>query len=179
MNTNKFVRNCVFVVALNVLIGLSSHSVAGTTWDGGGNNDDWGDGGNWNDGSSPSTGTTVDLNFAGSTRLTPWNNYANYDDFRSIYFNSGADSFTISGNSIDFFDGKIENNSSSSQSLNIANFSFNNGSQEVNPVSGNLTLGGGGSIFNNGNWMDVYGDNGHTLTLGKSMEGGGGRLVKK
>lgn len=176
MNTNKFVR---IIVALVTVIASPHYAVGGTTWDGGGGNDDFSTGANWNDNSTPPTGTTVDLFFAGSTRLTPNNDYGNFDDFRSIFFNSGAGSFVISGNSIDFFDGKIENNSANDQSLNIANFSFNNGSQEVNPVSGNLTLGGGGSIFSNGQQMDVFGANGHTLTIGKTMTGNGGITIKQ
>jgi autotransporter-associated beta strand protein len=162
---------------------ISSTTFAGTTWDGGGGDNNWGTGANWNDNSSPPVGTSVDLTFAGNTRLTPFNNYTAWDDFRAIYFASGAGSFTITGNSIDFFDtsngGKIENNSSVLQTFSIANFSVSGGTYEFNPVNGSLTLGGGGSIFNNGNNIDVYGNNGHTLTIAKNLQQGGGLTVQQ
>ncbi|MCG3150172.1 MAG: hypothetical protein PCFJNLEI_03651 [Verrucomicrobiae bacterium] len=167
------------LVLFAATLAISNTAFAGTTWDGGGGDSNWGTGANWNDNLTPPTGTTVDLTFAGSTRLDPNNNYTAWDNFRSIYFASGAGAFTITGNPIDFYDGKIENNSSSSQSLNITDFSFNSGSQEVNPVSGNLTLGGGGNIYNNGLFMDVYGNNGYTLTLSKNLQGTGGVSIKQ
>jgi fibronectin-binding autotransporter adhesin len=169
----------VFFVGAFALLIAASVAEAGTTWDGGDGADFWNWNNNWNPDGSPSAGTTVDLTFGGTTRLTPNNNYTDWSDFRSIYFASGAGAFTISGNSIDFFDGKLENNDDSLQTISIANMSFNSGSQEVNPVSGNLTLGGGGNIFNNGQYMDVYGDNGNTLTLGMAMQGTGGISINQ
>lgn len=168
---------CALLAALAVAFPVFIH--AGTTWDGGDGDNYWNWNNNWDPNGSPTAGTTVDLTFGGTTRLTPINNYADWSDFRSIYFASGAGAFTITGNSIDFFDGKLENNDDSLQTISIANLSFNNGSQEVNPVSGNLTLGGGGNIFNNGLYMDVYGDNGHTLTLGMAMQGTGGISINQ
>jgi autotransporter-associated beta strand protein len=158
--------------------GLPS-TCAGKTWVGNGAQSVWQWNENWDPFGQPNPSTVTDVSFAGSNLTSNTNNFADWSDFRSLYFNSGASSFTITGNSIDFYDGKIENNSSVTQSLNIANFSFNNGSQEINPASGNLSLGGGGSIFNNTLFMDVFGNNGHTLTLGKSMEGTGGLSINQ
>src|SRR5262245_5374979 len=71
------------------------------TWDGGGSNDDFGTANNWADNSQPVTASDSDLHFAGSTRLTPNNNYGSFNAFRHFFFDSGAGSFTIGGNPID------------------------------------------------------------------------------
>jgi hypothetical protein len=93
------------------LVGASSLLVsplfAGTTWDGGGGDDNWSTANNWDPDGSPSVGSTVDLTFAGAVRLTSNNDYTAWDDFRSLLFASGAGSFTLTGNSVDLF-GKIE-----------------------------------------------------------------------
>lgn len=161
-----------------LLVLLSFFSVApflfaqSDTWDGGGGDDNWGTGNNWVDNSAPSVGTTSDLSFAGSTRLTPNNNYTAWDDFRSIYFNSGAGAFTLNGNSIDLFSGgggaaqgKIENNSSSTQTVNFTAIGLNGGNvYEMNPVSGALNINSA-NVYNN-HGINVYGSN--TLTFGSS-----------
>jgi hypothetical protein len=89
-----------------------------TTWTGGGANDDWGTSGNWAFGTTPSGGGDDIINFAGTTRLTPNNNYGAFTQFQSIFFNSGAGSFTLNGNAIKLY-GKIENDSSSTQTINF------------------------------------------------------------
>ena len=81
---------------------------AGTTWDGGGLDNNWGTGDNWNPNGTPPVGSTVDLTFDGIVRLTSNNNYTAFDDFHSLTFAATAGAFTLSGNAIDIF-GKIEN----------------------------------------------------------------------
>jgi len=178
-NTGRLcVAPFLFCVAAIAMSGF--HASAQTTWDGAGEDDNWSTGENWDgDDISPSPGTTIELFFGGGTRLTPNNDYAESSDFKSILFNSGAGSFTIRGNSINFYAGKIENNSSVPQSLDITSFSFNSGRQFINPANGDLSLGGGGNISNNGQFMDVFGNNGHTLTLGKTMDGAGGLSINQ
>lgn len=158
-----------FVIAFSLPFAAMSQT---DTWDGGGGDNVFGTGANWADNSSPSPGSASDLIFTGTTRLTPVNNYTAFDDFRNITFTSGAGSFSVSGNSIDWF-GKIENNDDSDQSVSLSNLSMKKaGGGEVNPVSGNLTIGGGGEIFNDNNEdLHVYGDNGFTLTLGMDFNG--------
>ncbi|MEI7865064.1 MAG: autotransporter-associated beta strand repeat-containing protein, partial [Chthoniobacterales bacterium] len=100
---------------------------------------------------------------AGSGNVT--NNMTDWLSF-SLVFNSGAASFTNSGNSINV-QGKIENNSTNTQTISLANISAANGVKELNPVNGdlvinsaNLYLGSGGG----GEWR-VWGANGKTLTI--------------
>ena len=163
---------------LTVIALLSSFVFAGNTWDGGGSDDNWGTGDNWNDNSSPSPGTGNDLYFAGSTRLTPYNNYTAWDDWRDIYFSSGASSFTISGNSIDLYR-KIENSSSNPQTASFSNIGMSADPVEFNPVNGDITLGGGGTIYNNGRQLIVYGDNGNTLTVDMIISGSGTVVINQ
>jgi autotransporter-associated beta strand protein len=153
-------------------------TMAGTTWDGGDSSDNWNFNNNWNPDGSPTPGTGTDLFFGGTTRLTPYNNYGDWQNWRHIYFTSGAGSFTISGDNINIY-GKIENSDDSPQSFNVNNFSYNSGSSEANPVSGDLTLGGGGSIFNNGNDVNVYGDNGHDLIILKDLTHAGKLILQQ
>ena len=73
------------------------------TWDGGGTDNNWTTAANWNPDGAPGSPQN-NLNFAGSTRLTPNNNFGNYSAGYRIFFNSGASSFTQGGNPIKFFD---------------------------------------------------------------------------
>ncbi|MBL9130577.1 MAG: autotransporter-associated beta strand repeat-containing protein, partial [Verrucomicrobiaceae bacterium] len=136
----------------------------GNTWDGGGGDNNWGTGANWNPDGSPAPGSGNDLFFGGSTRLTPFNNYTAFDDWRNITFNTGAGSFNITGNAIDLF-GKIENLSSNTQTFGLGSIALNSATaNEFNPVNGNLTITSA-NIFTNGNQLKVFGNNGFTLSF--------------
>ena len=167
--------------ALIATFALFAPSVARSqiVWDGGAGDDLWGSGANWAGDLAPTPGTTSDIAFAGALRLTPNNNYTAFDDFRNVLFNSGAGAFTISGNAIDLF-GKIENSSTSTQTVNltIGTGSVTSGFIEMNPVSGNLNIGGT-DVFLGNNQLRVWGDNGNTLTFGAStiISGTGGSLA--
>lgn len=151
-------------------------ALGGNVWDGGGTDDNWGTGANWNPDGAPTPGSGNDLYFAGTVRLTPYNNYTPWDDWRNIFFNSGAGSFTITGNPIDLF-GKIENNSSVLQQFNLSDIAFlGTGAREFNPVNGDLRIGGGGNIYNNGRFLDVWGNK--TLYIAKNLQGTGGLAIK-
>ncbi|MBP7948586.1 MAG: autotransporter-associated beta strand repeat-containing protein [Verrucomicrobiales bacterium] len=146
---------------------LMAHAAnSGTTWDGGGSDDNWGTGANWNPDGAPSPGNTVDLTFAGTTRLTPVNNYTAFDDFRSIFFDATAGAFSLSGNAIDLF-GKIENYSTATQTLamDLAINTGQPGTGEFNPINGDLVINSA-NVFGNGNTLHVYGVNGKTVTFG-------------
>ncbi len=71
--------------------------------------------------------------------------------------------------------GKIENNVSGAQTFNVP-ISFQN-PVEINPVSGNITLNS--NIWNNGNWINVWGNNGKTLALYGVLSDAGGLAVKE
>ncbi len=167
-----------FCCALGLL--LSSALIAQTTWNGNGGDNNWGTGANWVGGSSPSPGTTSDLIFAGTNRLTSNNNYNAFDDFRDITFNSTAGSFTLTGSAIDLF-GKIENGSANAQTVSFSAIALNSASaNQFNPVSGNLTITSA-NIFTNSNFLNVFGNNGNTLTFGPSavISQGGGLAIQQ
>jgi autotransporter-associated beta strand protein len=89
-----------------------------------------------------------------------------------MFFNSGAGSFTLRGNGINFFDysgtdAKIENDSTSSQTLSfpITAASFFVPQLEMNPVSGNITNLGPVSLWG-ANQLQVWGNNGKTIVFG-------------
>lgn len=161
---------------LAIWIPVEAHG--GTTWDGGGSTNNWSDGINWNDNVAPAAGQTVDLTFAGTTRPGPSNNYADWSDFRNILFASGAGSYNLTGAPIDLF-GKIENNSTALQTVSLSQFSFNNGSAELDPTLGDLTVNAQ-NIWTNGNTISVWGSK--TLTInntgGNGISQGGGLHIR-
>ena len=167
-------RNTTLFASSIALFAAASMAIAGNTWDGGGGDDNWGSGNNWNPDGSPSPGSGNDLFFGGSTRLTPFNNYGSFDDWRHITFNSGASSFNITGNAIDLF-GSIENLSANSQTFGLT-FSVNNGSQAIKATSGNLSLTGA-DVFTNGNTVTLNAGASRTLSVGNVISQGGGVSV--
>ncbi len=154
-----------------------SLATAGNTWDGGGGDNLWGSGDNWDPNGSPSPGSGNDLYFNDSARDTPDNNYTAWDDWRNIIFQSNGDSITISGNAIDVF-GKIENNGTAAAYFGVDDFSLNGGTCEANAVNGTLFLQGGGNIYNNGNFLNVWGS-GNFLYIYKNLNGTGGLALKE
>lgn len=99
-----------------------------------------------------------------------------------IYFNSGANNTrTISGNTTNSFNlfGSnlpfIQNNSSAAHVLNFPMSISSSSGMEINPVSGNLTIGG--SLDNNGNAIFIKGDNSKVLTFSSNaVISGSGKL---
>jgi autotransporter-associated beta strand protein len=152
---------------------------AGTLWDGGAADDLFGSGDNWDPNGAPSPGSTVDLTFGGTTRLTPNNNYTAFDDFRNLDFAAGAGSFVISGNAIDLF-GRVENQSTNLQTVSLA-LAINGGQPktgEFNPVNGDLLINGS-DLFTNGNTVQVWGNNGKTVTFNTVISQAGGITVNQ
>ena len=147
---------------------------ASPTWDGEGTNGNWSTGPNWVGDAVPPSGTNWNYIFTGVNRTSATNDYAPGTDLQGLYFAPEAGAFTISGNAIDFFAGKIENNSTNTQVVNLAGLTFNGGAQQINPIHGNITIGGSGNITNNGQRLEVFGVNGHTLTMEKNITGSGG-----
>jgi hypothetical protein len=112
------------------------------TWDGAGNNNDWQNPKNWVGGKgTPGAGDTV--HFAGSTRLSPTNSNSAGLQLDQIIFDSGAGSFTLSGNSIALIHG-IVNQSTNLQTINMA-ISLS-GDQSFAATSGPLSFGSSAAI---------------------------------
>ena len=134
---------------------------ADRTWDGGGNDANWGTADNW-DGVAPSAGDA--LLFGGSARLTNTNDLTAGISIAGITFNSGAGAFTLAGNALTL-DGGITNGSSSTQTLNLPltlngtrDFVASNGAITVNGA-----LGGEGGL-------NACGYNTLTLSASNSYE---------
>jgi autotransporter-associated beta strand protein len=85
----------------------------------------------------------------------------NSTDYRKIQFNAATS--------------KVENYSTAAHTF-YAEFVLN-GTTEINPINGNLNING--SVYTNGNTINVYGSNGKTLTLGAPVSGTGNLYVKQ
>ena len=143
--------------------------------------------GNWKQGAAGArwTGGLWDeppfgiLRFNNNHQLTMTNNVAGtYSQNQIIFGSSNTNSRTISGNTVRFFDfsggdPKIENQSTGQHtiSFNIEGDGTATDPLELNPVSGNLILNG--TINNQGSPINIYGNNGNTITINGVISGSG------
>ena len=168
-------------IALHVcLIARLAHATS-FTWDGGGADDRFDTPQNWSGDVAPSFGISTDLHFAGTVRLTPSNIFSAGSDLGSIIFDAGAGAFNVGGKAFTLY-GRIENNSTTAQTLSVASLYLTSTSQ-LRLTNGDLTLGltaSGGNIFNAGNTVSVYGNNKLlTLAAGTVITGTGAfRMVE-
>jgi hypothetical protein len=135
----------------------------------------------WNGSGAALPGGGEILFLDGSVGTTMTNDLPSTNRHR-ILFGSGGSARTVNGITENtFYDyssikPKIENNSSNTQTINFPIKAGYN-PMELNPVSGNLTIGG--AINNNGNFIDVYGPNSKELTIGSTFSGAGGLTIKE
>lgn len=142
-------------------------------WDGGGADNNWSTPANWSpDGAPPSNGT-ADLQFAGSTRLTP--NAQSAYSINSLAFNSGAGAFTLGGSSLTIGGGGITQNSTNTETIN--NALVLGAAQTWNVNAGSLFLGTSATINNGGFGLTVNTATGTSATFAGGMSGAGG-LIK-
>ena len=182
-----------FYPILALLAMVQSQTVAATTtnatWNGGGGGSNgWNNTANWAGSLQPDGAGTSIVHFAGSTSLSPNNDYGAFTQFNQLLFDAGASSFTLGGASIKIT-GKIENSSTNLQTYNMTSLVLNglnggiNGStagiSELDPTTGDLTINNN-IILDNNVEVDVYGSNILTLT-GAMQDGSGssGKLVMK
>ena len=128
-------------------------------WDGGGIDNNLATPENWNP-----DGTPVEydgLAFAGTTRLTPNNNYAANTKFTGITFNGGAGAFTLGGNAMGL-SGAVLNNSSVAQTLNM-DIQLAGNLVVTNVGAASLTLGG--TVSESGGSRALMKNGSGTLTL--------------
>ena len=152
-------------------------------WNGGSaTTNNWNDTTNWVSNNQPQGGDpTTQIHFAGTTRLTPNNDYGAFTQEGSIIFDSGAGAFTLGGNAVKLA-GSITNNSSNTQTYNQTGLSMNptasGGATSFNAASGNLIINTpGSSIFlDNNAELDLQGAN--TITINAPIANGGGSVGK-
>lgn len=130
----------------------------------------------WNGSGAELPGGGEILFLDGSIGLDMTNDLPATNRFR-IIFGAGGDSRTIAGSTENtFYDfggnhPKIENNSSNIQTINFP-ISLGYNPMEINPVSGDILIGG--TINNDGNYIDVYGNNNNVLNISGIISGIGG-----
>jgi hypothetical protein len=135
----------------------------------------------WNGSGAALPGGGEILFLDGSVGTTMTNDLPSTNRYR-ILFGSGGSSRIVNGSTENtFYDfsatkPKIENNSSNTQTINFP-IKFGYNPMELNPVSGNLTIGG--AINNNGNYLDVYGPNSKELKISSTLSGTGGLTIKQ
>lgn len=121
-----------------------------------------------------------DLRFDNTSNLDMTNNWSGQGtNMWKITFISGTGARTIYGSTQNTFRNngtpKIENQDADAQ---VLHFPFRLETKlEINPVSGNLTTHG--AIDNNGQWIDVWGDNAKYLYMNGVLSGSGGIAVKQ
>lgn len=167
----------MFAATLLISVSLNLPCARATvyTWTGAGNDDAFDTALNWNGGVVPTAGSSIDLHFAGTARLTPVNSFAASSDIGSIVFDAGAGAFNVSGNSVNLF-GSIQNNSTTAQTISLTSLSLTSTS-ELRMTSGNLTIaltGAGENISTNGNTVHIYGANKLLTFAAGTVIGGSG-----
>lgn len=164
LRPTRFWKIAALLGVASLPFGYSAHGASPSIWNGAGTSDNWTDAANWG-GNVPVPSATYDLQFDGTTRLTPNNDFAAGSNFKSITFNAGAGQFVIGGNSI-LLAGNITNSSSNLQTINLA-ISLN-GNATYDGGTAGLKIGGQFSQNNSGN----------VLTVTNSVEFSGGMAIR-
>ncbi len=140
----------------------------------------------WNGASAQAPAGNEILRFGNNHQLTMTNNLSGTPSNRyRIYFDAGATSSrTISGSTLNtFYDfgtmrPVIQNDSTALHTLNFPMAVGASYDLEINPVLGNLTIGGTISVPT-ARKIQVWGNNGNTLTLGAAVSGAGGISIEQ
>jgi fibronectin-binding autotransporter adhesin len=159
-------RTLRVVAFLGVTLAAPLLLVAGTTWDGGGADDNWSTVLNWNPDGAPANDGTAGIVFAGSVRLAPYVDTA--WDVLSLTFNNTAGAFSLSGSPLTLGGGGITNQDTDAQT--ILNAITLAAPQTWNAASGNLTLSG--TIANGGHLLTI--DGAKNTSLYDAITGSGG-----
>lgn len=126
-------------------------SLSGPYWVGLGSDDNWMTANNWSNSTTPTANSL--LTFAGTTRLSAFNNFTADTQFSAITFNSTAGEFRLTGNSFVIGNNGFTNNSTNLQTINN-NIKLSSGNNQINTYSGDLAFNGilsqNGSIIKNG-----------------------------
>jgi autotransporter-associated beta strand protein len=141
-------------------------------------NGNWNVDANWWRGYTEKPAGAEIIRFTNNNQASMTNDLPATNRYR-IYFDSGAGSDrTIGGSTLNtFYDygsirPLIQNDSTAEHAINFPLRLGYSGGLELNPVNGNLTVGG--TIDTNGNYIKVFGNNAKTLNLSGAISGGGG-----
>jgi autotransporter-associated beta strand protein len=168
------------------VLSLSASAQTVLDWRAEATNGNFNDSTHWWNGVSAQAPTGAEiLRFQNNNQLIMNNDLsgAAADRYQILFLAGASSSRTIGGSTQNTFHDfetlrpKIENQSAVLHSLNFPILIGPSFDLEVNPVNGNLTLGG--ALNNNGRNLQVYGDNGHTLTLAGAISGAGGLWVQE
>ncbi len=147
------------------LLALCGQGRSAGIWTGGGSDNSWSTAANWDTG-VPANNGTVNVTFAGTTRLTPTVS-VNWD-LLGITFSNTAGAFVIGGNQLTIRGGGVVNNDANLQTIN--NAIVLGAAQTWNAAAGSLFFGG--AVANGGNRLTLSGSSG--ITLAGSLTGTGG-----
>jgi autotransporter-associated beta strand protein len=129
----------------------------GFYWNGLGADNNWSTANNWSNATTPIANSF--LTFAGTTRLSPFNDFVTDTTFGAVTFNSNAGTFQLAGNKLIIGNSGFTNNSTNTQTINN-NVVLSPGNNIVNCTSGPITfagaLSGTGSIVKNGSSTLTY-----------------------
>jgi autotransporter-associated beta strand protein len=124
-------------------------------WTGLGSNNNWSTAANWLNSKSPTSSSS--LEFAGTTRLSAFNDLTVDTPFNSLAFNANSGSFQLSGNRFVILSGGFINNSPNAQTVNN-DVKLSSGNNRINVSTGSITtfngvLSGIGSIVKTGSGL--------------------------
>ena len=169
----------LLVLAALLLFSSISLRAATRVWNGGGANNNWSTGANWTSGAPA---VFDDLQFAGSTRLAPANDFSIAQNPNSITFNSGAGAFTLGGNAVILGSGGITNNSTNVQTVNFSNFNPGTGGVVISSNQTWSAAAGDLQISSNVTSLGVLNltiDGSHNTTISGSINDFGGMGIAK
>lgn len=136
---------CAFFLLLSSL--LCPSLVRAQNWTGGGADNNWSTAANWSSGSPPAA---TSINFAGTTRLTPFNDTTAGTSYATFNFSSTAGAFVVSGNAV-VLGGDATNSSATKETINLVlqlgsgtsrNFNIVNAAGELEISQGIANLSG-------------------------------------
>lgn len=139
------IRNRLAISAI-ALLSTWVCTASAQTWNGGGANDNWstgGAGGNWSGAAAPVSGMSTSLTFAGTTRLTPFNDITDPFTLNTLTFAAGAGAFNLDGSPL-LIDGatrSIVSNTAANVSIS-QNVTFGDTGTINAAGTGGITFGG-------------------------------------
>ena len=146
-----------------ILIGIYDFIPTDIIWTGLGSDNNWSTDANWN----LKAPVPYDiLQFAGTTRSTPFNNLTIDTPFNGIAFNAGAGTFALSGNRFILNSGGITNNSSNTQIINndiVLNTNAGTINCNIAAINLNGNISGSGTLTKTGSAaLRLSGNNSYT-----------------